>query len=258
MSEAALEEVSVLSSIYCGDGEFELLHQSADGVTVQITSSVLGGGGVTLLFHLPPSYPLCPPDVSVSSTALSRTQCQSIRRHLLHQAASLPPEAMVHQLMESLQSFDVSEALPGSESKVKPDQDQDQDQDLWVSVLSLDHIRSRNRYVSLLERWSKQLQLSGRLILGRNILVLLQGNKANIKEFCCLLKTVKVDVDSSGRKCKEKLMKVLIETPSPAAAQSSLQGFVVGECSSLSQLRAAFEEVHLGEVYRDIQPSLRD
>uniref|UniRef100_A0A3B3ZFD0 RWD domain-containing protein 3 n=1 Tax=Periophthalmus magnuspinnatus TaxID=409849 RepID=A0A3B3ZFD0_9GOBI len=246
MSEAALEEVSVLSSIYCGDGEFELLHQSADGVTVQITSSVLGGGGVTLLFHLPPSYPLCPPDVSVSSTALSRTQCQSIRRHLLHQAASLPPEAMVHQLMESLQT-----------GSILLRQDNPSELDLWVSVLSLDHIRSRNRYVSLLERWSKQLQLSGRLILGRNILVLLQGNKANIKEFCCLLKTVKVDVDSSGRKCKEKLMKVLIETP-VFCSGSSLQGFVVGECSSLSQLRAAFEEVHLGEVYRDIQPSLRD
>ncbi|KAK7912949.1 hypothetical protein WMY93_013160 [Mugilogobius chulae] len=155
---------------------------------------------------------------------------------------------------ESLQSFDVSEAIRGSESEVGPDQDQDK----WVSVLSLDHIRSRNRYVSLLERWSKQLQLNARLLLGRNILVLLQGNRASIKEFCCLLKTVKVDVDSSGKKCKERLMKVLIEAPSSSNAQNSFQGFVVRECESLSELSAAFEEVHLSDVYKNILPSLRD
>lgn len=36
----------------------------------------------------------------------------------------------------------------------------------------------------------------------------------SLQGFCRLLKTVKVDVDSSGKKCKERMMKVLIETPS--------------------------------------------
>lgn len=255
MSEAALEEVSVLSSIYCGEGEFELLQQSDEGVTVQIRSSVLTGQRVAVLFHLPPTYPLCLPDISVSSSALSRAQCREVKQKLLRHAATLPPEAMVHQLIENVQSLELSESGPGAESEVRPDQDQDPSQ--WVSVLSLDHIRSRNRYVSLLERWSKQLQLTGRLILGRNILVLLHGNRASIKEFCCLLKTVKVDVDSSGRKCKERLMKVLIETPS-TLTENSLQGFMVQECQSLSELSAAFEEVHLNSLYQRILPSLRD
>lgn len=255
MSEAALEEVSVLSSIYCGEGEFELVQQSADGVTVQITSSVVDGQKVSVLFHLPPTYPLCLPDISVSSSALTRTQCQDVRQKLLLQAATLPPEAMVHQLIENLQTLEVSESSP--ESEMRPDKDQDQDQEQWVSILSLDHIRSRNRYVSLLERWSKQLQLTGRLILGRNILVLLQGNRDSIKEFCCLLKTAKVDVDSSGKKCKERLMKVLIETPL-TVTENSLQGFVVKECQSLPELSAAFEEIHLTEVFKKILPSLRE
>uniref|UniRef100_A0A8C6UD03 RWD domain-containing protein 3 n=1 Tax=Neogobius melanostomus TaxID=47308 RepID=A0A8C6UD03_9GOBI len=226
----------------------------SDGVTVQITSSVVNGEKVTVLFHLPPTYPLCLPDISVSSSTLSRAQCQDIRQKLLIHAVTLPREAMIHQLIEKLQSLAVSESSPGAESEITPDQDQAQ----WISVLSLDHIRSRSRYISLLERWSKQLQLSGRLILGRNILVLLQGNIAGIKEFCCLLKTVKVDVDSSGRKCKERLMKVLIETPSALSTEKSLQGFEVKECLSLSELCAAFEEVHLTEVYKKLLPSLRD
>lgn len=69
---------------------------------------------------------------------------------------------------------------------------------------------------------------------------------------------MKVDVDSSGRKCKERLMKVLIETPSTLSTENRLQGFVVLECQSLSELSAVFEEVHLMEVYKTILPSLRD
>lgn len=254
MSDAALEEVSVLSSIYCGDGEFELLRQSADGVTVQINLSLASGQQLSVRFHLSLSYPRCLPDVSISSPALTRCQCQELRDKLLLQAAAFPPEeAMVHQLIQALQSLEMSESCPGTESEMSPVQDQGQ----WVSVLSLDHIRSRNRYVSLLERWSKQLQLRVRLILGRNILVLLQGNRASIKEFCSLLKTTKVDVDSSGRKCKERMMKVLIETPS-TETENSLQDFAVMEAQSLSELRAAFEDVRLLVVYENILPSLRD
>lgn len=39
----------------------------------------------------------------------------------------------------------------------------------------------------------------------------------SLQEFCRLLKTVKVDVDSSGKKCKERMMKVLIETLSSSS-----------------------------------------
>lgn len=55
------------------------------------------------LFHLHANYPSCPPDISISSTRLSRTQCHNIREKLLDQAAALPAEPMVHQLMECLQ-----------------------------------------------------------------------------------------------------------------------------------------------------------
>lgn len=51
----------------------------------------------------------------------------------------------------------------------------------WTAVLSLDHIRSQKHYIKLLERWTQQLQLSGMLLLGRSILVLLHGDKLQIK-----------------------------------------------------------------------------
>lgn len=51
----------------------------------------------------------------------------------------------------------------------------------WTAVLLLDHIRSQNRYIRLLERWSQQLQLTGRLLLGQDILIVLQGTRNSVK-----------------------------------------------------------------------------
>ncbi|KAM4593404.1 RWD domain-containing protein 3 isoform 3-T3 [Odontesthes bonariensis] len=182
MSDATLDEVSVLSAIYCGEGEFQLVRQSAqDGFVVRINCSAGGdrGQNVNVVFHLHPNYPSCPPDISVSSTGLSRTQCHSIRQKLLDKAASLPSEPMVHQLVEYLQ------------------------------------------------------------------------------EFCRRLKTIKVDVDASGKKCKERMMKVLIETAFNLSSQDSLQGFVVKNYHSLPELTAVFQELNMTELYEQILPTLK-
>ncbi|XP_072237131.1 RWD domain-containing protein 3 isoform X2 [Leuresthes tenuis] len=252
MSDATFDEVSVLSAIYCGEGEFHLVRQSAqDGFVVRINCS--GGGdkgqNVSVVFHLHPNYPSCPPDISVSSTGLSRTQCHNIRQKLLDKAAALPSEPMVHQLVEYLQQcVELTEDHKTGEDAVK---------DEWVAVLLLDHIRSRNHYVGLLERWSQQLQLTGRLLLGQNILVILQGARCDIKEFYRRLKTVKVDVDASGKKCKERMMKVLIETTFNFSCQDSLQGFVVRNYHSLPELTAAFQELNMTELCEQILPTLK-
>lgn len=72
---------------------------------VQITKTMGGEGGldVRLSFHLHPNYPSSPPDISVTSTHLSKAQCHRIRQKLTDQAAALTPEPMVHQLVECVQ-----------------------------------------------------------------------------------------------------------------------------------------------------------
>ncbi|XP_041846656.1 RWD domain-containing protein 3 isoform X2 [Melanotaenia boesemani] len=256
MSEAAFEEVSVLSSIFCRDGEFRLVRQSdQDGLVVQINCAGEGDRGlnVSLVFHLQPSYPSCPPDISVSSTDLSRTQCHSIRQKLLDRAAGLTPEPMIHQLVQYLQQCVALTDDHRGGTEVLKDREQEE---AWTAVLLLDHIRSQNHYVGLLERWSQQLQLTGRLLLGCNILIILQGARHNVKEFCRRLKTAKVDVDSSGKKCKERRMSVLIEAPSPSPSQDRLQGFVVKNYVSSPELSAAFHELELTGLYEQILPTL--
>lgn len=86
------------------------LSVAQDGLMVQINRTV-EGVDVRLLFHLHLRYPSCPPAISVSSTVLSRTQCQDVRQKLLNQAAALPPEPMVHQLVECLQVNELTDGI---------------------------------------------------------------------------------------------------------------------------------------------------
>ncbi|CAF95494.1 unnamed protein product [Tetraodon nigroviridis] len=154
---------------------------------------------------------------------------------------------MVHQLVERVQEYvDVLDINSGKEEEKQVDKEKE-----WTVVLLLDHIRSRKHYIKLLERWTRQLQLFGMLLLGRSILVMLHGDKPKIKEFCHLLKTVKIDVDSSGKKCKEKMMKVLIETSSFSSCVG-LQGFVVKNYESLEELSAAFQDINMKELFQQI------
>ncbi|XP_059913937.1 RWD domain-containing protein 3 isoform X1 [Gadus macrocephalus] len=267
MSESTLEEAAVLSAIYCGDGEYQLIQVSADGgVVVEIKTCVgdVRRVELSLSFSLPPQYPLCPPDISVTSPVLSREQCQDVRRKLLEQAAALPAEPMVHQLVCWLQQSGAVTSEGGEEAARVEDAGGEE----WTTVLLLDHMRSRGRYVKMLERWTVQLHLTTRLLSGRWILVLLRGARTDIKEFCHLLKTVKVDVDSSGKKCKERMMKVLCERPFTFSSSSkhglASQGsgtkrsgescFLEKEYQSTLELTEAFQEAGMAEMYQQILP----
>ena len=55
-------------------------------------------------------------------------------------------------------------------------------EEMWTSVLQLDHMRSKNKYVKTIEKWTGELHLTGRLIfIGKLILILIQGQLADIK-----------------------------------------------------------------------------
>ncbi|XP_035984704.1 RWD domain-containing protein 3 isoform X3 [Fundulus heteroclitus] len=258
MSDAAMEEVSVLSSIYCRDGEFQIVQQSAqDGLVVQLncTGGKDGKLNVSVMFHLDPSYPSSTPLISISSTGLSKSHCHNIRQKLMSRAAELPPEPMLHQLVEYLQQ----ECMEPTDDQLADEEKTGEErgkQQKWTSILMLDHIRSQKRYIGLLECWSQQLQLAGRLLLGQIILIILLGERPKIKEFCRRLKTVKVDVDSSGKKCKERMMKVLAENPSSFPCQQSFQGFAVTNYKSLSELTGVFEKLNMAGLYQQMLPSL--
>lgn len=256
MSKEAFDELSVLSAIYCEQGEFEVLEESPEkGVVFRVHTLIDNNEKTSLdiIFHISPEYPNTPPDISISSNHLSRRQCHDLRRSLLDTAQSLPAEPMVHGLMLWLQEnfSDLIKTLSCHSAEVRPETTEE----TWTALLHLDHMRSKAKYIKLIEKWTLELRLTGRLFTGKLILILLQGTKENIKQYIHYLKSVKVDVDSSGKRCKEKMMSVLCEIPKPED-KIMMTTFEVKDILSLDDLRREFDLIGLNELYHQFVSSL--
>ncbi|CAG9462183.1 unnamed protein product [Pedinophyceae sp. YPF-701] len=102
----------------------------------------------------------------------------------------------------------------------------------------IDHMRDRAGYVQQIRRWCKELSLRGSLVFhGRRILLLLVGGGAELKRYLALHRTTAVDVDSKGRKCRERMMDVLHEGRVGGDCRSSARGdLCVVEATSLSDV----------------------
>lgn len=208
-----------------------------------------------LVFHLPVNYPSCLPGISVSSECLTRAQCVAVKEKLLEQAENLSSEPMVHELVLWIQQnlrHILNQPETGSGSgKCTFAASMTADDGLWITLLHLDHMRAKTKYVKTVEKWASDLRLTGRLMfMGKIILILLQGDRNNIKEYLILQKTCKVDVDSSGKKCKEKMISVLFETKVQTEHKRFL-AFEVKEYSSLDELQKEFETAGLKKLFSE-------
>uniref|UniRef100_A0A8D2AQU7 RWD domain-containing protein 3 n=1 Tax=Sciurus vulgaris TaxID=55149 RepID=A0A8D2AQU7_SCIVU len=260
MADAVREELLALAAIFCGPHEWEVLSRSeTDGTIFRIHTKAEGlldaDIPLELVFHLPVSYPLCLPGISVNSEHLTRAQCVTVQEKLLEQAENLLSEPMVHELVLWIQKnlrhiLNQPETGNGSE-KCTFSVSTTVDDGLWITLLHLDHMRARTKYVKTVKKWASDLSLTGRLMfLGKIILILLQGERNNIKEYLTLQKTSKVDVDSSGKKCKEKMISVLFETKVETEHKRFL-AFEVKEYSALDELQKEFETAGLKKIFSE-------
>ncbi|XP_005050453.1 PREDICTED: RWD domain-containing protein 3 [Ficedula albicollis] len=262
MSELAREELSALAAIYCEPGACELLAASeTHGISFRIQISVkeLLDTDVLLklLFHLPVSYPSTLPDISVTSDQLTRAQCMDVKEKLLEQAKQHLSEPMVHDLILWVQQH-LKDVIKQSATvcNEKTTLSKETEDGIWMLLLHLDHMRAKAKYVKTVEKWASHLRLTGRLMfMGKIILILLQGDRSSIKEYLILQKTSKVDVDSSGKKCKEKMMRVLCETE-VESQHKRFQTFEVKEYSAPEELQKEFETAGLTALFSEFVPPL--
>ncbi len=86
------------------------------------------------------------------------------------------------------------------------------DSTLQICVVKLDHMRSEDKYIKLLNSWARTLGIYGKLLKitsSQNIYVVLFGCREDLSEYIRRWKTYNVDVDSRGRPCKERMMHFL-------------------------------------------------
>uniref|UniRef100_A0A6I8PGE7 RWD domain-containing protein 3 n=1 Tax=Ornithorhynchus anatinus TaxID=9258 RepID=A0A6I8PGE7_ORNAN len=228
-----------------------------EGTTLRILTSARGPLDeelqLQLTFHLPVHYPSRLPGISVNSEHLTRAQCSEVKEQLLEQAEKLLSRPMVHELVlwiqENLKHVVKRPEAAGGRAERPSPTDATADPQPSVVLLRLDHMRAKAKYVKMVEKWASDLRLTGRLMfLGKTILILLQGDKNSIKEYMILQKTTKVDVDSSGKKCKEKMISVLFETKAQAEHRRFL-AFEVKEYSTVDELQKEFEAAGLKELF---------
>uniref|UniRef100_A0A8C3N3K4 RWD domain-containing protein 3 n=1 Tax=Geospiza parvula TaxID=87175 RepID=A0A8C3N3K4_GEOPR len=262
MSELAREELSALAAIYCEPGACEVLAASeTHGISFRIQISVkevLDTDVILkLLFHLPVNYPSTVPDISVTSDQLTRAQCMDVREKFLEEAKKHLSEPMVHDLILWVQQH-LKDVIKQSATvcNEKTTLSKGTEDGIWMLLLHLDHMRAKAKYVKTVEKWASNLRLTGRLMfMGKIILILLQGDRNSIKEYLILQKTSKVDVDSSGKKCKEKMMRVLCETELQSQYKR-FQTFEVKEYSAPEELQKEFETAGLTTLFSEFVPPL--
>lgn len=125
-----------------------------------------------------------------------------------------------------------------------------------TALLMLDHMRSKVRYTHTILKWATGLALAGCLLfVGKFIFIVLQGHAANVKEYIKLQRSSNVDVDSHGKKCKERMMSVLHQG---IFLGKGFKDFSVIECSNQQEVLEIFRRTELVPLYEDhIVPRLR-
>ncbi|XP_078352976.1 LOW QUALITY PROTEIN: RWD domain-containing protein 3-like [Oculina patagonica] len=281
------DEILALKSIFCNPGEFYLISPSsleelesstgpisfkiavkctAEQESNDATKSLEKTEKNTLCFVvemtvvIPLNYPQTLPEISLSCTEISKKGVTSLRDKLIeyagnqfeknHSSSSEPMimEIIAMWLQENASLFFDKRALNIERN--------DSSGDDSILLLKLDHMRNKNRYIRTITRWIDELNLNGRLFFASYlILILLTGETDNVREYLRRHKTCNVDVDSSGKPCKERMINVLVQEKAPSNLR--ICGLGEGECKSLSELEERFTELNLEHFFKEhIKPLL--
>lgn len=250
------EEVEALESIYCSkDDEFCVNirgwnNRTETVFTIAITKCDIK---VMCIFTVKPTYPHTTPEVTFSLDA-KYVDVQSLKQDLMDYCESLLGSPMLMEVVlwikDNIHNYILVPEHLNSTSLVK-------DERLTASVfvttlLSLDHMRAKNKYLKTLEKWCAELGVAVVVIFqDKCIYILLQGPESQVRQYIVLHKTVSVDVDSKGRSCKERMLTVL-DQKALTEEQVRLCGFQVKEYASRQETESFFREMGLMDLYQVI------
>ncbi|RUS87410.1 hypothetical protein EGW08_004864 [Elysia chlorotica] len=292
-NEEQVLEVASLQSIYCKDGEMtdcQLGEIRKIRIRLDLTHPLkeLECCDAIVQFALPCDYPqISVPSVEVSCSSLDASVMESMMKTLNQRAIELRGEMMLldlaclaKELVEkglagavdsnskqtgvfeershksSIVEGCDEQALHAQTTSCDKYYQRTNDDNFVTTLLHLDHMRSKPSYIKLIKKWAGELSLVGRLLFcQRVILILLQGESRDVKEYIVRNRTTNVDVDSRGRSCKERMLSVLCEVV--VLPEQILANFDVAEFTP-EQLQAFFREHHLGKIYAEhVQPLMQ-
>lgn len=85
---------------------------------------------------------------------------------------------------------------------------------------------------------------------------MITGVASSIEAFITRLKTQKIDVDSTGKPCKEKMMSVICNKPMHSNQETKFEVLSVSDSQALNELFQT--SLLMREIYKDfIEPSIK-
>lgn len=281
------DELDVLRSVFAS----ELTVHSRSRISVDVTASE-GTHSARLDLEATPGYPdAAVPRVSVSAAGVSRAAQASLTdsvnaraRALLEAKAGPMAFELVDVLREALSASagggaasasgvgsvaegasaaataaagDAADAGTSATAKASPPRD-----GVACTLINIDHMHDPARYCKTLSKWARELRLDGCIarVPGKRgcVFVFVWGDDDAVVEFPLRLRTQSVDVDSAGRKCKERMSRVLwtqngfvapleggVVAPAPTGSGDASRGLSVVDCESLAEVGERLEAAGL-------------
>ena len=233
--ELIQDEIEALRAIYCEEGEFSV-HPNVKGgifaksdmlsisLVLQVKCSAFSCSSaknrvpetckVKMTVSLSKDYPEVLPSVSLSSEHFSKKQVAIFRDKLLSYLKTLRPGPLILDLAMWLQENAVHTSAQSPLSGLKNDCSEDVNE---LVVAKLDHMRNRTCYLRTLTTWSNDLHIPIMVFFAHKlILLVVEGSPDLVREFLRRFRSCNIDVDSSGKPCKEKMMKLLAKIEHPS------------------------------------------
>ena len=213
-AERQRDELAALAAIY--GAEFEL-HDVAPGETASCALRS-ADNTTTLYMRLPPSYPAeTPPEIDCTDTSL----LERLRSVILSDGN----ECLMQICGEFHDALADAAAQAEAAAAAAPTPSDNREE----CILKIDHMNDADGYKKTLRGWARALALSGRLLFANSgkrvhgVFVVLHGAPSSVGGFLQRLRTETVDVDRSGRPCKERQSTVLARRP--LADRPPLEGY---------------------------------
>lgn len=247
VTESVAEDLFVLTSIYCGDGECEII--APPGLTFEklenlesLNDHILSNTDivvkliilldkpscdhelqpVTLRISVPTSDPIAYPRLDVESNGnwlsldhIKRLNCmvstfmESHTDYCLCTLVEYVKEELQQYLIDATQTV-LSSSQPCYSAKIdKPAVTLE----THAIIAYLDHMRSTSKYSKLLNSWAMELSISETILNAgiHNIYIVLIGRPADLNKFVKMWKTNNVDIDSQGHPCRERKLSIICQ-----------------------------------------------
>ena len=232
ISAEATAEIDAVFSVYGNDEgcmHLKHLHESA----IVILTYTPRGSACRVTFEISSGYPHQTPInyrvELISGAAENRALLKEVVEILnnLRDDRAICGEGVLFDMIEAVKMFEsFSENQQDAVEDIcnKNEKREAIDIDEIITVVYIDHMNEASRYVKTLKKWCNASMLSGRIFFKQpadkskekrkeGVYLCLKGSHEGTKCFLGKLRTELLDVDSKGKKCKERKSSVIGSRP---------------------------------------------